>query len=163
MSKSSEKGRRGELAVTAILSNLGVHEPNTEVIRKNTTTTPDSGVDLALKCPHNLSQKLDEIVENSQSSTALSNAQIDVRIQVKNYAKPISKAVAQSFVDEVSKNPNYAEHWGIGGTRLTKGAQDVIQKANKKAPVKWYTADDIEKIQAHYPSIPFKDIDWNLK
>lgn len=158
MSKNSEKGRKGELAVTAIFSNLGVHEPSIEVIRANTTTTPEGGVDIALKCPHNLSQKLDEIVARGESTTALSNAQIDVRIQVKNYTKPINKAVAQSFVDEISKNPAYAEHWGVGGTRLTKGAQEVIDGASKIAPVKWYTASDIAKIQANYPALPFTDI-----
>lgn len=158
MSKNSEKGRKGELAVTAIFSNLGVHEPRVEVIRANTTTTPEGGVDVALKCPHNLSQKLDEIVEHGESKTSLSNAQINVRIQVKNYTKPINKAVAQSFVNEISKNPTYAEHWGVGGTRLTKGAKQVIDEAGKIAPVKWYTGPDITKIQDQYPEIPFTEI-----
>jgi len=155
---SKEKGRKGEHAVTAILSNIAVHEANIEVIRANTTTTPEKGVDIALKCPHNLSKKLDEIIENGKSETALSNAQIDVRVQVKNYTKPINKTIAQGFVDDISKNENYAEHWGIGGTRLTKGAQDVIQEANKTAPVKWYTASDIAKIQSQYQEIPFTEI-----
>ena len=44
MSKNSEKGRKGELAVTAIFSNIGVHESGIEVIRANTTTTPENGV-----------------------------------------------------------------------------------------------------------------------
>jgi hypothetical protein len=158
MSKNSEKGRKGELAVTAIFSNIGVHEANIEVIRANTTTTPENGVDLALKCPHNLSKKLDEIVADGKSETALSNAQIDVRVQVKNYTKPINKAAAQSFVDDISKNQNYAEHWGVGGTGLTKGAQEVLEEANKVAPVKWYTAPALAKIQSQYPEIPFTDI-----
>jgi len=163
MSKNSEKGRKGELAVTAVFSNIGVHESGIEVIRTNTTTTPDSGVDIALKCPHNLSQKLDEIAAYGKSEIALSNAQIDVRIQVKNYTKPISKAVAQSFVDEITKNPNFAEHWGAGGTRLTKGAQEVIVEANKIAPVKWYVSAEIEKIQESYPTIPFTNINEKIK
>jgi hypothetical protein len=163
MSKNSEKGRKGELAVTAIFSNIGVHEANIEVIRANTTTTPENGLDIALKCPHNLSKKLDEIVVNGKSETALSNAQIDVRVQVKNYTKPINKATAQGFVDDIPKNPNYAEHWGIGGTRLTKGAQEVLDKANKVAPVKWYTAPDIAKIQSQYSEISFTDINGGAK
>ena len=158
MSKNSEKGRKGELAVTGILSNIGVHEPNIEVVRANTTTTPESGVDIALKCPHNLSQKLDEIVSSGSSETALANSQIDVRVQVKNYSGPINKAVAQSFVDDIQKNQNFAEHWGVGGTRLTKGAQEVVKKANEIAPVKWYTAPDIARIQTQYPAIPFTEI-----
>ncbi|WP_422098869.1 hypothetical protein [Variovorax sp.] len=112
MSKNSEKGRKGELAVTGILSNIGVHEPSIEVIRSNTTTAPENGVDIALKCPHNLSQKLDEIVSGGSSEIALANSQIDVRVQVKNYSVPINKAVAQSFVDDIQKNNNFAEHWG---------------------------------------------------
>jgi hypothetical protein len=163
MSKNSEKGRKGELAVTAIFSNIGVHEPNIEVIRANTTTTPENGVDLALKCPHNLSIKLDEIVANGKSETALSNAQIDVRVQVKNYTKPINKATAQGFVDDIPKNQNYAEHWGVGGTRLTKGAQEVLVEANKIAPVKWYTAPELAKIQSQYPEIPFTNINGDEK
>ncbi|MFC4727218.1 hypothetical protein [Coralloluteibacterium thermophilus] len=158
MSKNSEKGRKGELAVTGILANIGVHESNIEVVRANTTTTPESGVDIALKCPHNLSQKLDEIVSNGSSETALANSQIDVRVQVKNYSGPINKAVAQSFIDDIQKNKNYAEHWLVGGTRLTKGAQEVLEKANEVAPVKCYTAPDIEKIQIQYPAIPFAEI-----
>ncbi|WP_133243596.1 MULTISPECIES: hypothetical protein [unclassified Simplicispira] len=158
MSKHSEKGRKGELAVTGILSNIGVHEPSIEVVRANTTTTPESGVDIALKCPHNLSQKLDQIVSNGSSEIALANSQIDVRVQVKNYSGPINKAVAQSFVDDIQKNQNFSEHWGVGGTRLTKGAHEVLEKANEIAPAKWYTASDIEKIQAQYPAIPFTRI-----
>jgi len=158
MSKNSEKGRKGELAVTGIFSNIGVHEPGIEVVRANTTTTPENGVDIALKCPHNLSQKLDEIVSNGSSGIALANSQIDVRVQVKNYSSPINKAVAQSFVDDIQKNENFAEHWGVGGARLTKGAQEVIEKANEIAPVKWYTAPEIARIQEQYPAIPFTDI-----
>ncbi|MEA9786471.1 hypothetical protein VDF90_04240 [Xanthomonas campestris pv. raphani] len=158
MSKSSEKGRKGELAVTGILSNIGVYEPSIEVVRANTTATPESGVDIALKCPHNLSQKFDEIVSTGSSKIALANSQIDVRVQVKNYSGPINKAVAQSFVDDISKNQNFSEHWGVGGTRLTKGAQEVLEKANEVAPVKWYAAPDIEKIQAQYPAVPFTEI-----
>ncbi|MBK3445845.1 hypothetical protein [Pseudomonas lactis] len=158
MSKNSEKGRIGELAVTGILSNIGVQEPSIEVIRACTTTTPESGVDIVLKCPHNLSQKFDDIVSNGSSEIALANSQIDVRVQVKNYSGPINKAVAQSFVDDIPRNQGFAEHWGVGGTRLTKGAQEVLEKANKVAPVKWYTAPDIEKIQAQYPPVPFTEI-----
>jgi len=158
MSKNSEKGRKGELAVTSILSNIGVHEPRIEVIRANTTTTPENGVDIALKCPHNLSSKLDEIVSTGKSDIALANSQIDVRVQVKNYQRPISKAVAQGFVDDISKNQHFAEHLGVGGTRLTKGAQEVLAKASEVAPVKWYTAPDFVKIQAQYPAVPFTDI-----
>ena len=158
MSNNSEKGRKGELAVTAILSNIGVHEPRIEVIRANTTTTPENGVDIALKCPHNLSNKLDDIVSSGKSEIALANSQIDVRIQVKNYANPISKAIAQGFVDDISRNKNFAEHWIVGGTRYTKGAKEVISKANQEAPVKCYTAHDMAKIQANYPEIPFTKI-----
>lgn len=158
MSKNSEKGRRGELAVTGILSNIGVHEPSIEVIRANTTTAPENGVDIALKCPHNLSSKLDEIVSTGKSSIALANSQIDVRVQVKNYTKPIGKAIVQGFVDDIQKNQNFAEHWGVGGTRLTKGAREVIAEANKVAPVKWYTAPELVKIQTQYPAIPFTEI-----
>lgn len=158
MSKNSEKGRRGELAVNGILSNIGVYERGVEVIRANTTTTPESGVDIALKCPHNLSLKLDEIVNIGKSEIALANSQIDVRVQVKNYTKPINKATVQSFVNDIQRNPEYAEHWGIGGIRLTKGAKEVITEANKIAPTKWYTASDFTKIQNHYPPKPFDAI-----
>ncbi|MBK1694954.1 hypothetical protein CKO09_09405 [Chromatium weissei] len=158
MSKNSEKGRKGELLVTGVFCNIGVHEPSIEVVRSNTTTTPENGVDIALKCPHNLSAKLDEIVRIGKSAIALANSKIDVRVQVKNYSKPISKGVAQGFVDDISKNQNFAEHWGIGGTRLTKGAQAVLAKANEVAPVKWYTAPDFVKIQNQYPAIPFTEI-----
>jgi len=163
MSKSSEKGRRGELAVTAILSNIGVHESGIEVVRSNTTTTPENGVDIAIKCPHNLSNKLDEIVQNGSSEIALSKAQIDVRVQVKNYSKPINKSTMQGFVDDISKNPEFAEHWGVGGTRLTKGAKEVLEKANKTAPAKWYIADEITKIQSQYPELPFTEINESDK
>lgn len=158
MSINSEKGRRGELAVTAIFSNIGVHEPGIEVIRANTTTTPENGVDIAIKCPHNLSVKLDEIKSNGISNIALAKSQIDVRVQVKNYTRPINKATAQGFVDDISKNRNFAEHWGAGGTRLTKGAQEVIEEANKIAPVKWYTAPELAIIQVQYPALPFTEI-----
>lgn len=163
MSNNSEKGRKGELAVTAILSNIGVHEPGIEVIRANTTTTPESGVDIILKCPHNLSTKLDEIVSTGKSEIALANSQIDVRVQVKNYTKPINKAVAQDFVNDIPKNHNFSEHWGVGGTRLTKGAQEVLKEANKLAPVKWYTAPEVAKIQTQYQEILFTDINYSDK
>lgn len=155
MSKNSEKGRRGELAVTGILSNVGVYERGVEVIRANTTTTPESGVDIALQCPHNLSAKLDEIIEKGSSEMALGNSKIDVRVQVKNYTKLINKPTAQSFVDDIKRNPEYAEHWIVGGTGLTKGAKEVMTEANKIAPTKFYSASDFTKIQNHYPPKPF--------
>jgi hypothetical protein len=159
MSKNSDKGRKGELAVTAIISNVGVHEPGVEVIRSSLTTTPENGVDLAIRCPHNLREKLDEIASNGDSKIALAkNSQIDVRIQVKNYDRPINKAVAQSFVDEIHTNPRFDEHWGMGGSRLTKGAREVLDKAQELAPVRWYTADEIDRIQDRYKPIPFTRI-----
>lgn len=158
MSKNSEKGRKGEMAVTGILANIGVHEKNIEVLRTSTTTTPENGVDLALKVPHNFSAKLNEIVAKGSSEAALSSATVDIRVQVKNYTKPINKSIMQGFVDDIPKNSEFAEHWGIGGTRLTKGAQQVLDEAKKTAPVQWYTAGDFTKIQAHYPEIPFIDI-----
>lgn len=158
MSKNSDKGRKGELAATAIFSNIGVHESNIEVVRPNTTNTPENGVDLILKCPHNLSKKFDEIVKSGSSETALSSAKIDVRVQVKNYTKPINKTTMQGFVDDIAKNPNFAEHWGVGGTRLTKGASEVLANANKTAPAKWYTALEFAMIQSQYPEIPFSKI-----
>lgn len=158
MSKNSEKGRKGELAATAIFSNIGVREKNIEVIRANTTTTPENGVDIDLKCPHNLSKKFDDIVESGSSDIALSNASIDVRVQVKNYTRPINKTIMQGFVNDIPKNPEFAEHWGVGGTRLTKGAKDVLEAANKIAPAKWYTAEEFTRIQNQYPEIPFSEI-----
>ncbi|HGS6409638.1 hypothetical protein PO655_10490 [Klebsiella variicola] len=158
MSNNSEKGRRGELAVTGVFSNIGVHEKNIEVIRTNTTTTPENGVDIALKVPHNLSTKLDQIVETGSSNIALSNTQIDVRVQVKNYDTPINKSVMQGFISDIAKNPEFAEHWGVGGTRLTKGAQQALHGAQAIAPVKWFTNTDFAKIQANYPEIPFTNI-----
>ena len=161
MSNNSDKGRKGELAATAIFSNIGVHEKNIEVLRANTTNTPEKGVDLTIKCPHNLPQKFDEIVKNGASNIALSNTQIDIRIQVKNYTKPINKATMQGFVDDISKNPSHAEHWGIGGSRLTKGAQEVLDNAQQIAPTKWYTAPEFTKIQSQYPELPFSEINNN--
>ena len=155
MSKNSDKGRKGELAANAIFSNNGVHEPNIEVVRASTTNTPENGVDLALTCPHNLSNKLDDIVENGESNIALSKAKIDVRVQIKNYTRPINKTTMQGFMDDIEKNPEFDEHWGVGGTKLTKGAQELLADGKKKAPVKWYTSTEFEKIQAHYPAIPF--------
>ncbi len=51
MSKNTDKGRKGELAATAIFSNMGVHEKKIEVIRANKTNTPEGGVDIELECP----------------------------------------------------------------------------------------------------------------
>ncbi len=159
MSRSSEKGRKGELAITSVLSIIGLHEKGIEVVRASTTNTPERGVDVALECPHNLSNKLDEIVEHGRSDIGLANSKIDVRVQVKNHAGPITKSVAQGFVDEIEKNQHFSEHWGVGGTRLTKGAQEVLAMANLSAPVKWYTGPDVVKIQSHYPPLPFTSID----
>lgn len=163
MSKNSDKGRKGELAATAIFSNIGVHENKIEVIRANKTNTPEGGVDIELECPHNLSVKLDDIVENGQSDIALSGSTIPVRAQVKNYTRPINKSTMQGFIDDIDQNSEFAEHWGLGGTRLTKGAQDVLAEARKKAVVKWYIAPDVDKIQAQYPQISFSQINNNDK
>lgn len=161
MCNNSDKGRKGELAATAIFSTIGVHERNIEVIRANKTNTPEGGVDIELECPHNLSAKLDDIAANGRSDIALSNSTIPVRAQVKNYTGPINKSTMQGFVDDIDKNSEFAEHWGIGGTRLTKGAQEVLAGARSKAVVKWYTAQDVDKIQSQYPQIPFSKINDN--
>jgi len=159
MSSNSEKGRKGELAVTSVFSTMGIYEPKIEVIRDSTSNTPDNGVDLALKVPHNLSSKLDQIAGSGTSDAALSNTSVNVRVQVKNYPdKPINKPTMQGFVNDINKNLNFDEHWGIGGTRLTKGAQEVLEEAKKIAPVKWYTIPEFSRIQAQYPEVPFSEI-----
>jgi len=158
MSKNSEKGRKGELAVCAIFSNIGTHERNIEVIRDNKTCTPERGVDLVVFCPHNTSNKLDEIAEKGDSEIGLSNTEISVRVQVKNFSGAIGKATMEEFVEDSKKNPQFAEHWGVGGLRLTKGAKEVLENANKNVPTKWYTADSITKIQAQYPERPFVNL-----
>lgn len=161
MSKNTDKGRKGELAATAMFSNMGVHEKKIEVIRANKTNTPEGGVDIELECPHNLSTKLDDITTNGSSEIALSDSTISVRVQIKNYTKPINKTTMQGFVDDIDENPEFAEHWGGGGTRLTKGAKEVLHEARKVSTVKWYTAEDLDKIQSQYPQIPFSQINNN--
>lgn len=158
MSKNSEKGRRGELAVMGVFANVGLHEKNVEVLRDGKTTSPDGGVDISMIVPHNLSVKLDEIVSSGSSEIALSNANIDVRLQVKNYTRPISKATMDGFIEECATNEKYGEHWGAGGPNLSKGAQKSLDEGKKLYPVKWYTASDIAQIQANYPAIPFTEI-----
>ncbi len=64
----------------------------------------------------------------------------------------------QGFIDDIEENPEFAEHWGGGGTRLTKGAKEVLHEARKVSTVKWYTAEDLDKIQSQYPQIPFSQI-----
>lgn len=158
MSKNSEKGRRGELAATGIFSNIGVREKKFEVLRTSETTVADDGVDIIVKCPHNTAEKFNEIVDKGSSDIALSSTQIGVRVQVKNYSKPITKAVAEGFVEDIEKNSDFDEHWLIGGTRLTKGAKEELDKSKNKAPIRYYSNEGFTKIQSQYPAIPFSEI-----
>lgn len=162
MSKKLEKGRRGEHAVTAALCQAATHEQRIEVRRATKTSERDKGRDITLNCPHNFGDKLDDIVKNGNSERVLSKSDIAVRADVKNHNGKITKATAEKFTLDIDKNPDFAEHWLIGGNGITKGAKEVLEDANKNnAPVRYFSNDDMDIIQSAYPARPLSKINNN--
>ena len=70
------------------------------------------------------------------------------RLDAKNYGGRIGKPVADKFVADCEKNPQDAEHWLVGGERLTKGAKEVIEDSEHVC--RYYSQEDINKVDNYY-------------
>ena len=89
-----------------------------------------------------------EKFKQGSSACPRQKKKIKVRIDVKNYNGVISKPVAQKFVDDCKKNPQVAEHWLVGGERLTKGANDVMD--NSEHVCRYYNQEAMNKVDNYY-------------
>lgn len=101
-------------------------------------------------CPHNIWEKLQVIAENGESSVLLSNTNIRVRIDIKNHSSKIPKATANKFVEDTNNNPDFDEHWLIGGNGLTKGAQEVFDESQKKGIHRYMNQEDWNNVGMYY-------------
>lgn len=151
------KGKKGEAQLLGIFSTIMEVEANVDVVRGTFTNEPDNGVDLKVKAPHNIAEKFKDILEDNEKKQVLSNTKILIRIDHKEYEKPIGKAVVDKFVGDIEKNPEYAEHWLTGGPRLTNGAEKVLKNASK--PCRYYSSDDINKLKNYYKNELENDLD----
>lgn len=144
------KGKKGEAKTAGILAKAAQIEDKVDFTKPTLTNAPDNGIDFEIRCPHNFPEKLNNIINGNESNNALSNTTIDIRVDHKEYDRPIGKATAQKFVNDIAKNENYDEHWMTGGKRLTAGAQEVIDDAKKKSVVRYYSNENLNQINNYY-------------
>lgn len=148
MSKKNT-GKIGEAKIASTLSKIAQIEDTVDFRKPSFTNAPDEGLDFQLKAPHNISEKFNDIIEGKEKTSNLSDTDIKIRIDHKEYeGRKIGKAVAKKFVSDIEKNPDNAEHWITGGTGLTSGAKNELDDAN--AVVRHYSDDDIKKIDSYY-------------
>ncbi|HHB51576.1 MAG TPA: hypothetical protein ENK75_00810 [Saprospiraceae bacterium] len=145
-------GKFGEAKMAQTLGKMAEVEDKVDFTKPSFTNAPDNGVDFELQCPHNYTEKLDEIIEDGNSEQKLSTINIKVRIDHKEYnTRKIGKAIAEKFVKDCNKNDeDYDEHWITGGKGLTKGAEKVLEEANKDYVVRHYAKEEINKIDNFY-------------
>lgn len=142
------KGKIGEAKTARTLTKIAEIEDTVDFTKPSFTNAPDNGVDFELKAPHNIAEKLNGIIKENPKIPNLSNADIIIRIDNKDYEGKIGKPVADKFVKDVDKNPGYAEHWMTGGGGLTKGANEAFEKSD--GVVRYYSQENIEKIDNYY-------------
>jgi len=145
------KGKVGEAKMAQTLGKMSEVEDKVDFTKPSFTNAPDNGVDFELQCPHNYTEKLDEIIENGNSEQKLSKKNIKIRIDHKEYKGKIGKATAEKFVKDCDKNnEDYDEHWLTGAKGLTKGAKKVLEEAKKDYVVRCYPEEEINKIDNFY-------------
>lgn len=143
-------GKKGEAKMAEILAKIAQKEEKVDFTKPTFTNAPDNGVDFEIRCPHNIVEKFTSIIDGKESDMALSNSTIDIRVDHKEYSKPIGKPTVEKFVKDISKNEKYAEHWLTGGDRLTAGGKKVLEEANKNSVVRYYSNDELNKINNFY-------------
>lgn len=146
--KKDDKGKKGERDLIKTI--LKMEEAGVDIDMKKTTYTnePDDGLDLEIKCGHNIGELMEAIIQDKETKPTLSKEKIKVRIDVKNYGKKISKPVVDKFVGDCEKNTQAAEHWLVGGAGLTKGAKDVMEKTEHVC--RYYSQENIDKVDNYY-------------
>jgi hypothetical protein len=144
-------GKVGEAKMAQTLGKMAEVEDKVDFTKPSFTNAPDNGVDFELQCPHNYPKKIDQIIEDGKSEQKLSKKNIKIRIDHKEYKGKIGKATAEKFVKDCDKNDeNYDEHWITGGKGLTKGAEKVLEEANKDYVCSYYSQEEINKINNFY-------------
>ncbi|CAA6820088.1 MAG: Unknown protein [uncultured Sulfurovum sp.] len=143
-------GKVGEAKMAQTFGKMAEVEDKVDFKKPSFTNAPDNGVDFELQCPHNYTEKIDEIIKNGTSEQQLSTTTITIRIDHKEYKGKIGKATAEKFVKDCDKNEGYDEHWLTGAKGLTTGAEKVLKEANKDFICRHYTQEKINTIDNFY-------------
>lgn len=161
MRKMEDRGKKGEREVVQTVFKMQQLGEDIDIKKPTYTNEPDNGLDIELQCGHNIGEAWNAIICDANKIPVISDKKIKVRIDVKNYNGVISKPVAQKFVDDCKKNPQVAEHWLVGGERLTKGANDVMD--NSEHVCRYYNQEAMNKVDNYYQNqldnINLNDID----
>lgn len=146
--KNGDKGKKGERDLMKTIFKMEEVGEDIDIKKPTYTNEPDDGLDLEMRCGHNIGEHMSAIINSEERIPVLSQEKIKVRIDVKNYGGRIGKPVADKFVGDCEKNLQAAEHWLVGGERLTKGAKDVIE--NSDHVCRYYSQEDINKVDNYY-------------
>jgi predicted nucleotidyltransferase component of viral defense system len=142
-------GKIGEAKFTSTISKIAQVEDTVDFRKPSFTNAPDGGMDFEIKAPHNISEKLKDIIDGKEQVSKLSDIDVKIRVDHKEYKdRKIGKAIAKKFVDDIEKNLDNAEHWLTGGKGLTAGAKSEIE--NAEGVVRHYSSEDIKKIDNYY-------------
>lgn len=146
--KNDDKGKKGERDLIKTIFKMEEAGEDIDIKKPTYTTEPDGGLDVEMKCGHNIGELMDAIIQDKEKMPILSQTKIKVRVDAKNYKGTISKPIADKFVADCEKNPQAAEHWLVGGTRLAKGAKEVIEDSEHVC--RYYCQEDINKVDNYY-------------
>lgn len=146
--KNEDKGKKGERNLIKTIFKMEEAGEDIDIRKPTYTNEPDDGLDIEMKCGHNIGEFIDAIIQDKENKPNLSNKKIKVRMDAKNYSGKISKPIADKFLRDCEKNPQAAEHWLVGGKTLTKGAKDAID--NSEHVCRYYCQKDINKVDNYY-------------
>ena len=145
---NDDKGKKGERDLMKTIFKMEEAGEDIDIKKPTYTNEPDDGLDLEMKCGHNIGELMNAIIHDKEKKPVLSQKKIKVRIDAKNYGGRIGKPVADKFVADCEKNPQDAEHCLVGGERLTKGAKEVIEDSEHVC--RYYSQEDINKVDNYY-------------
>ncbi len=146
--KKEDKGKKGERDLMKTIFKMEEAGEDIDIKKPTYTNEPDDGLDLEMRCGHNIGELMAAIIQGEEKKPVLSDKKIKVRIDVKNHGGRIDKPIADKFVSDCEKNPQVAEHWLVGAERLTKGAQEVLD--DSEYVCRYYSQEDINKVDNYY-------------
>jgi len=135
MGENNNKGKSGEMILLNIISSACSLRDKLEVTRPSKTNSADLGLDMTLSGPKKevevfIQNAIPERIQPKHIENIDQNKIVKARIDSKNFENRVTKSEMKKFVSETAIHTDSTYHLIMGGTGLTKGAEEIIKNAN---------------------------------
>ena len=165
---SNNQGKKGEMVVAVLAASIAYHEDGIDYTRPSVTNSADMGADLYLRHPkgyleNTLLPMADgsylRLPEDGPKDTESRDSGAETqksRIDVKKTDEKLGKGTVEKFVADIHKHPDCKGHILVGGSGLTKPAEQILARAKddfqKDGKILAYISEDgLRRVAAHYP------------